>query len=252
VRLWLRPGLLGLHAFAVLAVGFCIVMGLWQLGVYDTRQDHERLDQRTTAPVELTRVWKPGQVFTDRLDGRRVHVTGEVSAKRVYVTGKALHGDRGAWVLAPVRVDGADASLIVVLGWLRSIPSAGPDERPVGTVAFDAVLQPSEGSGEPFDPKAGTIGAVSIPQLTNVLPERLYSGFAIATSSVMTRAYETVQPPAADVSWTVGLRNLAYAVQWWVFGAFALFMWWRMAGENVAARRAAQTADEESAGSLTP
>ncbi|MDX6278703.1 MAG: surfeit locus 1 family protein, partial [Nocardioidaceae bacterium] len=28
-----------------------------------------------------------------------------------------------------------------------------------------------------------------------------------------------------------------YALQWWVFGAFALFMWWRMCTETVAASR---------------
>ena len=39
VKLWLRPGLLGLHVFAVAAVGFCVVMGLWQLGVYEGRQE---------------------------------------------------------------------------------------------------------------------------------------------------------------------------------------------------------------------
>ena len=35
-----------------------------------------------------------------------------------------------------------------------------------------------------------------------------------------------------------GLRNLAYALQWWVFGAFALYMWWRMSTESVAAAKA--------------
>ena len=39
MRLWLRPGLLGLHALAVAAVGFCVVMGLWQLDAYEGRQD---------------------------------------------------------------------------------------------------------------------------------------------------------------------------------------------------------------------
>jgi surfeit locus 1 family protein len=35
----------------------------------------------------------------------------------------------------------------------------------------------------------------------------------------------------------VGLKNLAYAMQWWVFGIFAGFMWWRMCTETIAARR---------------
>jgi len=41
--------------------------------------------------------------------------------------------------------------------------------------------------------------------------------------------------PGADAS--SGLRNLLYAFQWWVFGAFAVFMWWRWVQEEVLGRR---------------
>ena len=40
--------------------------------------------------------------------------------------------------------------------------------------------------------------------------------------------------PGADAS--TGLRNLLYAFQWWVFGAFAIFMWWRWLTEDVLGR----------------
>ena len=38
------------------------------------------------------------------------------------------------------------------------------------------------------------------------------------------------------VPWTDGLRNLAYALQWWVFAAFAVFMWWRVCADLIAKR----------------
>jgi surfeit locus 1 family protein len=41
-------------------------------------------------------------------------------------------------------------------------------------------------------------------------------------------------PAGADAS--TGLRNLLYAFQWWVFGAFAIFMWWRWLMEDVLER----------------
>jgi cytochrome oxidase assembly protein ShyY1 len=41
--------------------------------------------------------------------------------------------------------------------------------------------------------------------------------------------------PSADA--TSGLRNLLYALQWWVFGAFAVFMWWRWLEEEVLGRK---------------
>ena len=34
----------------------------------------------------------------------------------------------------------------------------------------------------------------------------------------------SVVPP---VSGFTALRNLLYAVEWWIFGAFAFFVWWR-------------------------
>lgn len=243
MRHWLRPGLLGLHALAVVAVGLCVVMGLWQLGVYDSRQEHERADQRVVPRVELSDLWGPDQEFTSRLENRPVRVDGRFgpASEQVWITGREHDGRRGAWLVAPVRVSGTDASLLVVRGWSARVGDLPP--VPDGDVTFDAALQAGEDTGEPFDPDTRTLGSVSIPVLTNVLPGDLFSGYAIATSRAVTGDLTQVEPPAPGISWTVGLRNLAYAVQWWVFGAFALFMWWRMATESVGMRRAAEAAE---------
>ena len=109
---------------------------------------------------------------------------------------------------------------------------------PAGEVTIDAVLEQGEAGGAAYDPDRREIGSVRIPALTNELPYDLYSGFAVSTSASASGGLDLVPPPVpGDVSWTVGLRNLAYALQWWVFGAFALFMWWRMSTESVAASR---------------
>ena len=46
------------------------------------------------------------------------------------------------------------------------------------------------------------------------------------------------RPPSTSPGRTpsTGLRNLLYAFQWWVFGAFAIFMWWRWLQEDVLER----------------
>ena len=72
LRSWLRPGLLGLHVFAVAAVAFCVVMGLWQLGIYDSRQADERADQQVVPTVALSEVWGPDEPFEARLNQRPV------------------------------------------------------------------------------------------------------------------------------------------------------------------------------------
>ena len=74
-----------------------------------------------------------------------------------------------------------------------------------------------------------------IPALSNELPYDLYSGYAIGTDQELAGGLALAVVPEADVSWTVGLRNLAYTLQWWVFGLFAAFMWWRMASDQVVA-----------------
>ena len=45
-----------------------------------------------------------------------------------------------------------------------------------------------------------------------------------------------------DASRFTALRNLLYAVEWWFFGAFALFVWWRWARETVELETSGQTA----------
>jgi len=238
VKHWLRPGLLGLHLFAIVAVAFCVGMGLWQLGIYDSRQDHERADRQTVPRVDLVGLWGADEPFEGRLDHRPVRVEGRFAAasEQVWVTGRELEGRSGAWLVAPVRVRGSDASLLVVRGWASKVGEL--PTVPEGDLTFDAVLMPGEGTGEPFDSENRTLGSLSVPALTNVVAGDLFSGYAIGTSDSVTGGLTQVEPPDPGVSWTVGLRNLAYALQWWVFGGFALFMWWRMATENVAARRA--------------
>jgi surfeit locus 1 family protein len=237
VRRWLTPGLIGLHLFAVLAVVVCILMGLWQAGVYDNRQEHEKADKQTVPRVAMTDIWSADDPFSAVLNQRPVTVEGEFApaADQIWVTDKDQDGRTGAWLVAPLLVD-ADDALLVVRGWSSAVGDLPP--VPSGQVTLDAVLQQGESSGSSFDPADRTIGSVRIPALLNELSYDLYSGFAISTDETVASGLELVPPPQpGDVSWTVGLRNLAYALQWWVFGLFAAYMWWRMATEAVAVSR---------------
>ncbi len=231
MRHWLRPGLLGLHAFAVVAVGFCVVMGLWQLGTYEGRQGDAR-DGAGQSVTPLADVWRPGEAFTSEMQDRRVHLSGRLAADDFTV----IRGDGPTWVVTPFEI--GDQALLVVRGEGERAPSSDVTE-------LDVVLQPSEPGGRSLGPDRDgvrTTDAISVPVLINDLPQRLYGGFGIALTST---GLPLVEPPEPEVPWTVGLRNLAYALQWWVFGAFALFMWWRMAAENVAMRRAEAEAEAD-------
>ena len=220
MRLWLRPGLLGLHALAVAAVGFCVVMGLWQLGIYEGRQGDAQ-DGARRSVVPLGDVWGPGEAFTADLKDKRVSIEGRFADDDLRVT----RDDGSTWFVTPFVI--GDHALLVVRGEGERAPASDATE-------LDVVLEPSESGGRALSPNR-TTDAISVPALINDLPQQLYSGYGIALTGT---GLPLVDPPDPEVSWTIGLRNLAYALQWWVFAAFALFMWWNMAGEDVAMRRA--------------
>lgn len=241
IRHWLTPGLIGLHVLGAVALVFCVLMGLWQAGVYDSRQHDEQADKRSVPRVALTDLWVPDAPFTRELNHRPVTIEGSFAPadEQIWVTDKEQDGRTGAWLVAPLQVVSGD-TLLVVRGWAAET-GRFPDV-PSGTVTIDGVLEPGEGSGSSgagvFDAVDRTIGAIRIPSLINETPYDLYSGFAISTDEASAGGLDLVPPPTPDdVSWTVGLKNLAYALQWWVFGLFAAFMWWRMCTETVAASR---------------
>ena len=227
MKYWLRPGLLGLHAFAVVAVGFCVVMGVWQLGIYEGRQGDAQ-DGRREQVVPLADVWRPGEAFTSDLKDQRVRISGRFAADDLRVT----RDDGSTWLVTPFVI--GDHALLVVRGVGERAPASDATE-------LDVVLEPSEPGGRALGPDR-TTDAISVPSLINDLPHRLYGGYGIALTDT---GLPLVEPPEPEVSWTVGLRNLAYALQWWVFAAFALFMWWRMATDNVAMRRAEEEAEAD-------
>lgn len=222
LRDWFSRPLLGLHLLAIVAVAVCVVMGLWQLGVYGAKHEDEAAAQAKAAPVDLLKVWGPDDAFTGDLVNRRVRISGQLLLAERFVV-KRPDGQR--WLAAPTMVKGTKSAIIVVLGRQTDGPSRGLTKPPS---TFTAVLQPSEPMGE-----------LSMAQRVNQSSGDLFSGYALLDDP----RYESdnlvpVEPPTPDVSWTVGLRNLAYALQWWVFGLFAAFMWWRMATDAIEVRRA--------------
>ncbi len=92
------------------------------------------------------------------------------ASQQVWVTGKEQGGRTGAWLLAPLLVDGDDHALLVVRGWAPSVTDF--PAVPAGEVSIDAVLQPGEAGGAAYDPDRREIGSVRIPALTNELPVR--------------------------------------------------------------------------------
>jgi cytochrome oxidase assembly protein ShyY1 len=220
LRDWFSRPLLGLHVLALVAVAVCVLMGLWQLGVYGAKHEDEAAAQLKAPPVELLNVWGPDDAFTAELVNKRVRIHGRIERPEIFTIKRP---DGQSWYAATVRVQGTASSIVVVLGHAPDSPPA--DWNLPRREEFTAILRPPEPTGD-----------LSMAERVNESSGDLFSGYALADDPMFTRIVKPVKPPAPDVSWTVGLRNLAYALQWWVFGLFAAFMWWRMATEALAAR----------------
>lgn len=260
-RLWLR--LTPLHLFALVALAACVAGGFWQLGAYESRQGDAARESAAADPEPLTGLWGLGDPFRTDLQDRRVTVEGRFAPvdEQFWVRGEMTQGR--SWLVAPFLVEGSDGALLVVRGGVD--PSTSRDavipEVPAGPQQLTVVLQPSQGGGSPLGSERQTT-AITTPSLLNELPYRLWSGYGLlatpSSDGAQAQGWALVQPPDPDVSWTVGLKNLAYALQWWVFGLFAVFMWWRMCRDQVDEARARHDAAaperpaDQSADNLAP
>jgi hypothetical protein len=99
-------------------------------------------------------------------------------------------------------------------------------------------LQPGEGSGvvDPH-PADDVLPELQVAAAVQHVPRDLYGAYVIArTTAPSTAGRLAAVPPPTLPKPTVftSLRNLLYALQWWVFGGFAVYLWWRWCRDEVA------------------
>ena len=234
LRTALRPRWLGLLALVVVVMVTFTLLGLWQLNVARDKGRTEAIKAAPSRPVAaLTTVVQPNASFPPDGSGRRVTATGRYdAAEQVLVTPRLLHGRKGYWVVTPLVVDGTGGRLAVVRGFVTDPARA---TRPTtGPVTVTGSLAPAEA---PADAAAslpeGQLGSVDLADLANRWDGRIYNAFVFATAERPDVTSATGPgivrvPPPAPVGAGLALRNAAYAVQWWIFALFALYMWWRM------------------------
>ncbi len=145
-------------------------------------------------------------------------------------------------MVAPLRVQATGATLAVVRGF-----TPGPRRRPGparGVVTLTGALAPGESPAEQPGQAAGASlpvrGALDLAEVVNEWPGDLYNAFAFAVSErsggpagPQTAADGLTRgPPPAIGETGLSWRNAAYALQWWIFAAFAAYMWFRMVRDD--------------------
>lgn len=232
----LRDGqLLALHGLLIVVLIGTATAGWWQLSAWRGEQSDDVVRRLERNPVQLTEVLRPDDPLANEDLAVPVTVRGRYADRQqqFLVSGREQDGRNGFWVLSPLEVAGTDSSLLVVRGWSaeQTLPPV-----PTGTVEETGVLLVGEeGSGAVLPGRV--ITDIRIPALVQETARDLYGAYLLRTSadpSDPATGLAAVDPPRPEASWTAGQRNLAYGIQWWVFGGFAVFVWWRTCVDRVA------------------
>ncbi|MBD5786837.1 SURF1 family protein [Cellulosimicrobium terreum] len=253
--------MIGLLLVFLLAAAVCARLGVWQLDRAQQRADlaaeHAAAETASAGPEALGVLLPPQTTFPGELVGRQAWVEGEYDAAgQLLVAGRSLDGEQGYLVLTPLQVsdDGtggaswADLSgppvLPVVRGWVPTPDDASALEVPDDVVRLTGYLQASEAAGEEMLPP-GQTDAIATGELVNAWGGPIYSGYLVLVSSdppqpaAQDGGPAPLPRPTIEGGTGLNLQNLFYALQWWVFGGFAVLLWLRLVrDESAGVRRA--------------
>ena len=221
----LHPRFWGAHLLLVLAVTAAALLGVWQLDVWKSSREAEARDLSNAAARPLQRVMSGDDAFPGRFLGQPVSFRGTwLPRSTLYVADRGLDGKRGYWVMTPVLV--GRSAMPVVRGWAKEATAPAPS----GEVAVRGWLQASEGSSLPDpDPQDDVIPEMRVASVVEHVDADVYSAYVVSQkSSTGTGGLAQVTPGSVpQISSSTSLRNLLYAIQWWIFGGFAVYVWTR-------------------------
>ncbi len=237
----LRPRWLALLALALALASVFAWLGSWQLDRARSESGSGAAEATDGSPVPLDDLLSPQEALTSEAALATVEVTGELEPDRaVLVADRDLDGRSGRWLVAPLVVD--RARLPVVLGWLAADEEVPPSsDLPTGGTTFTGRLQISEAPvGLPADGEP--LAALSSADLVNDWGAPVYAAYLLAAEPVA--GLTAVPVPETEGGAGLALQNLSYAMQWWVFAAFAVFLWWRVVRDDHLDRQHASTVPE--------
>ena len=220
--------MIALHVVAVAVTVAGVLLGLWQYGVWQQAREQRTASRADAPPRPLDDVISSDAAFPRDAVGQPVRFTGRwLPASTLYVDARMSDGRRGVWAVTPAAVCddqrscGEAPAVLVVRGWATSRTQA-PPPPPHGAAKITGWLQPGEGTSSPLR---------IVDQLQRV-DRDLYGGYVISRAAAQGLSAVTPANLPRPDAWT-SLRNLLYAVEWWVFAGFAVYAWWRWCRDEV-------------------
>jgi cytochrome oxidase assembly protein ShyY1 len=254
VRILLAPKMLLLHLAGVGVVIAAVFLGNWQYDAWQIHRDERAADLADADPRPITDLLGDGGGFPSEAVGAPVEVAGTwLPEDTFFVSGRVRDDVDGYWMVAPLGCDPVQHGIcetpatLVVIGWV---------EQPTGAVEpgdarVEGWLQPSDPTYVTDDDRDDDVlPALRIESVLQRLDVDLRQGYVIArtvtpavTPTTATGVLPVTPEDLPDPPASTALRNLFYGLQWWIFGGFAVFMWWRWSMDAIlAARRGPQDA----------
>jgi surfeit locus 1 family protein len=209
-----------------LALGVAAIFGL--LGQWQLERSIEQatiLERDTETVVPLESVATPQSVITSEASGRMVSVECRyVEGDDVVLENRRTLQGVGQWLVRHC-MTGDGSSLAVAVGYAPS--GLMPGMLPASDSAVIGRYVPTE-SPQQSNFMDGEVSAVAIPELLNLWanPGPVYGGYVVLAEAPEGLATIGTDPPPteSELNWL----NLFYAIQWVIFGVFALYLWWRL------------------------
>ncbi len=225
-------------AVAVMALG-AVRLGAWQFDRLEDREQRNEWTERNLAaePAPVDAVLAVGQPVPADREWTRVEVTGDYDADAtVVVRYQTRDGEPGVDLVTPLVTAGGTA-VLVDRGWVPTdntgtVPADLP-QPPSGEVDVVGWVR-ADATGRGVEVEAGSTRAISSVEIGNRLDYPLYAGFVDAESET---------PPPSDEVQRTELPDLGegphffYGLQWWFFGALAVFGFGYLAWDERRQRR---------------
>ncbi len=230
-----KPRWIAALALALGVAAAFAALGQWQL---ERSIENQPIDGRFTERiVSLASVAQPQAPVSSAASGQLVSASLEfVSGDYVVLTDRLDVAGPVSWIVGHAIVQDSGGargpSLAVALGWAESADAAASAiealdaKPPIGVI--EGRYLPSE-SPQLSDFEEGQRSAIAVAELMNLwadAPDGVYSGYLIASDPPV--GLQRIDAPAPSTEISYNLLNIFYAVEWVIFGGFAIFLWWRL------------------------
>jgi len=202
----------------------CIFLGRWQ---WDRTQDILAAERSAAAaPSALEELVNDDGTWSNADIGRTVILDGTFTAQELQLPNREFQGQSGSWIVT--RFDLSSGGSIAVMRGL--LPDGSQSTQVDATaVQLEGVLHPNEAFYEGAN--ENSIVTVDSAAIEAEWGTDLIAGYVMLqggdSESADTGTLVIVPPTVQVGDVPFPLQNFFYAIQWWIFAAFAIFVYAR-------------------------